>query len=62
VLAGDGDDVRAEVESRIVDLSHLVASVSWWTVWDLPWCVWLGYAALVDQRRRALSERGAGNG
>lgn len=63
-MAGDGDDVRTEVESRIVHLSHLVPSVSWWSVWDLPWFVWIGYAALVDQWRagRRVSSEGAGRG
>lgn len=42
------DDIEAEVRERIVILSHLVPSVSWWTVWTLPFYVWAGYAAFVD--------------
>lgn len=34
---------------RIVLLSHLVPSISWESVWRLPWWLWQGYAAFVDQ-------------
>ena len=41
---------------RLLDLTHLIPSISPWNVWDLPWSLWLGYAAMVDGWREAQRE------
>lgn len=41
---------------RILDLSHLIPSISPWSVWDLPWSLWQGYKAMVDAWRDAQKE------
>ena len=40
------------MHGRIIDLSLLVPSISWWSVWTLPYYVWLGYAQMIDSRRK----------
>lgn len=44
------------MHERLIDLTHLIPSVSPWNVWDLPWSLWQGYAAMVDAYRDAQRE------
>ena len=46
-------NIREAVYARLLDLTHLIPSISPWNVWDLPWSLWLGYAAMVDGWREA---------
>lgn len=52
-------DIPAEVHARILTLTHIVPSISPWNVWDLPWSLWLAYAAMADawtaEQRKAAS-------
>lgn len=53
-------DIPAEVHARILTLTRLIPSISPFNVWDLPWSMWLAYAAMVDaytdeQRKAALT-------
>ena len=49
-------NIREDVYGRLLDLTHLIPSISPWNVWDLPWSLWLGYAAMVDGWREAQRE------
>jgi len=51
-------NIREAVYGRLLDLTHLIPSISPWNVWDLPWSLWLGYAAMVDGWREAQRESG----
>ena len=41
-------NIRDEVHSRILTITHLIPSLSPFNVWDLPWSLWLAYAAMAD--------------
>lgn len=56
MTAGGPEDIRADVYDRILDLTHLIPSISPWNVWDLPWSLWLGYRAMVDEWRQKVRE------
>lgn len=53
----DAAGIRKAVNSRIVLISHLWPGITPWTVWDLPYGLWRGYAAshdaYVQQQREA---------
>lgn len=44
--------------SRLVTLTHLVPSLSYWAVWDLPLSVCRAYLAMVDDWIAARKPKG----
>jgi hypothetical protein len=44
------------VRQRLILLSHLVPSISAWSVWDLPLWAWRGYAHFHDEYIRSREE------
>ena len=60
-MAAGPVNIREEVYGRILALTHIVPSISPWNVWDLPWSLWLAYAAMADawtEEQRKAASRG----
>ena len=54
-------DIREEVYARILDLTHLIPSISPWNVWDLPVHMWRVFARMTDEwieQQRKAAGRG----
>ncbi len=42
--------------ARIVTVSHVWPGITPWTVWDLPWDMWVGFARAADEWVQARRE------
>lgn len=50
------------MNSRLLDLTILVPSISPWNVWDLPLWLWRGYEKYIDNERANARARNKARG